>query len=127
MKSRWRVVTWGLGIGAISLTLMTQTAPAAILTGISLGAVTVGSVQALTIALTGDLVSETQRGRAIGLLHTVGDLGSAIGPPAAYALLPEIGLNGVYLLCAGLFAIGLMLVLMARYEKPCTQHTGGDK
>ncbi|MEE8392306.1 MAG: MFS transporter [Anaerolineae bacterium] len=115
MKSRWRVVTWGLGIGVISLTLMAQTAPAAILTGISLAAVTVGSVQALTIALAGDLVSETQRGRAIGLLHTVGDFGSAIGPPVAYALLPEIGLNGVYLLCAGLFAMGLVLVLTTRW------------
>ena len=29
----------------------------------------------------------------------------------AYALLPWLGLSGVYLLCAGLFALGLMLAL----------------
>ena len=55
-----------------------------------------------------------QRGRAIGLLHTAGDLGSAIGPPAAYALMPWIGLRGVYLLCAGLFAAGLALAVLFR-------------
>jgi len=41
------------------------------------------------------------------LLHTAGDLGSAIGPIAAYALLPWLDLRGVYLLCALLLAAGL--------------------
>ncbi len=111
LGSRWRVAAWGLVIGAISMVLVTWNAPAAILVGISLGAVTGGSVQALVVALTGDLASQTQRGHAIGLVHTVGDLGSAVGPPVAYALLPGIGLHGVYLLCAGLFVAELMLVL----------------
>jgi Na+-driven multidrug efflux pump len=44
-------------------------------------------------------------------VHTVGDLGSAVGPPVAYALLPGLGLSGVYLLCAALFTIGLILAL----------------
>jgi MFS family permease len=74
--------------------------------------VSVGSVQALVTALTGDLVGQAQRGRAVGLLHTVGDLGSAMGPPVAYALIPWIELQGVYLLCAGLFAAGLALALL---------------
>jgi MFS family permease len=109
LGSRWRVAAWGLAIGIASMALLAWGAPAAILIGISLGAVTGGSVQALVTALTGDLVSQAQRGRAIGLLHTAGDLGSAIGPPAAYALMPWIGLRGVYLLCAGLFAVGWTL------------------
>jgi hypothetical protein len=41
-------------------------------------------------------------------LFTVGDLGSAVGPPLAYALLPLWGLRGVYWLCATL--LGLMLL-----------------
>jgi len=114
LGSRWGVTTWGLAIGIISMTLVAWDAPTAILTGIALGAVTGGSVQALVTALTGDLVSQAQRGRAIGLLHTAGDLGSAIGPLAAYALIPWIGLRGVYLLCAGLFAAGLALALLFR-------------
>jgi len=114
LGSRWKVAAWGLAIGVISMALVAWGAPIAILTGISLGAVAGGSVQALVTALTGDLVSQAQRGRAIGLLHTAGDLGSAIGPPAAYALILWIGLRGVYLLCAGLFAAGLALVILFR-------------
>lgn len=112
LGSRWRVATWGLAIGIISMALIAWGAPTAILTGLALGAVTVGSVQALVTALTGDLVGQTQRGRAIGLLHTAGDLGSAMGPPVAYALIPWIELQGVYLICAGLFAAGLALALL---------------
>jgi MFS family permease len=108
--SRWGVVRWGLAIGAVSLSLITLRAPLAILIGITLGAMTSASVQTLVIALAGDLADPTRRGRAIGLVHTVGDIGSAAGPPIAYALLPAVGLDGVYWLCAGLFMAGLFLV-----------------
>jgi MFS family permease len=111
---RWRVAAWGLGSGAVGLALLTGSTPAMILAGIALGAVAGGSVQAIATALTGDLVEQEQRGRAIGLVHTVGDLGSAIGPLVAYAFLPWTGLGVVYLLCAGLFVAGLMLVLWSR-------------
>jgi MFS family permease len=114
LGSRWGVAGWGLAIGVASIALVAWGGPMAILAGVSLGAVAGGSVQALVTALTGDLVSQAQRGRAIGLLHTVGDLGSAIGPPVAYALMPWIELRGVYLLCAGLFAAGLVLAILFR-------------
>ncbi len=114
LGSRWGVAGWGLAIGIIGMALVAWGAPIAILVGVSLGAVAGGSVQALVTVLTGDLVSQAQRGRAIGLLHTAGDLGSAIGPPVAYALMPWIDLRGVYLLCAGLFAAGLVLVMLFR-------------
>jgi MFS family permease len=103
----------GLTIGVVSMILIAWSTPAAILVGVSLGAVAGGSVQALVTALTGDLVNQEQRGQAIGLLHTVGDLGSAVAPPVAYALLPRIELSGVYLVSAGLFAIGLILALIS--------------
>ena len=109
MGSRRKVIMWGLALGAVSMALMSWGLPVAILVGMALGAATSASVQALTIALIGDLAKEARRGRAIGLIHTAGDLGSAIGPPIAYALLPGIGLSGVYLLCAGLFIAGLLL------------------
>jgi MFS family permease len=112
LGSRWKVAAWGLAIGIISMALIARDTPIAILTGISLGAVAGGSIQALVTALTGDLVNQAQRGRAIGLLHTAGDLGSAIGPPVAYLLIPWLGLQGVYLLCAGLFAAGLALAML---------------
>jgi MFS family permease len=114
LGGRWRVAAWGLAIGAASMVLVSWGTLAALLAGVLLGAVTGGSVQALVTALAGDLVGGAQRGRAVGLVHTFGDLGSAIGPPVAYALLPGMGLSGVYLLCAGLFAVGLMLLLWLR-------------
>ncbi len=119
LGSRWQVTLGGLIIGAISMALIAWRTPVAILLGILSGAVTAGSLQALVTAITGDSVSQTQRGRAIGLLHTAGDLGSAVGPPAAYALMPWLGLPGVYLLCSGLFAAGLCLLLCLRGSKPC--------
>jgi MFS family permease len=114
LGDRWRVAAWGLGSGALGLALLAGSAPVVILAGIALGAVAGGGVQSIAITLTGDLVSQKQRGRAIGLLHTVGDLGSAVGPLVAYALLPWTGLGAVYLLCAELFVAGLMLVLWSR-------------
>lgn len=114
LRSRWGVAAWGLAIGVVSMALMAWGKSLAILIGVALAAVTSGGVQTLVTALTGDVISRVQRGRAIGLLHTAGDLGSAIGPPAAYALMPWIGLRGVYLLCAGLFAVGLALAMLFR-------------
>jgi len=114
LGSRWGVAGWGLAIGVVSMALVAWGEPLAILAGVSLGAVAGGSIQALAMALTGDLVSQAQRGRAIGLLHTAGDLGSAVGPPAAYVLMSWLELKGVYLLCAGLFAAGLALAMLFR-------------
>ena len=114
MGSRWGVAACGLAVGAMGMALVAWGEPFAILAGVLLAAVAGGSVQALVTALTGDVVSQAQRGRAIGLLHTAGDLGSAIGPPAAYALMPWIELRGAYLLCAGLFAAGLATTLLLR-------------
>ncbi len=111
LGSRWTVVAWGLAAGAASMLLLAWGAPLGILAGMSVVAVSGGSVQSLATTLTGDLVSHAQRGRAIGLLHTAGDFGSALGPSVAYALLPWIGLRGVYLLCTAMFAASLVLTL----------------
>jgi MFS family permease len=70
----------------------------------------------MVTALTGDLVRTEQRGRAIGLVHTASDLGSAIAPPIAYLLLPWVGIVGVYLGCAALFVVELGLVLWFRSQ-----------
>jgi MFS family permease len=61
--------------------------------------------------MTGDVVSREQRGRAIGLLHTVGDFASAVGPGIAYVLLPQVALSGLYVACACIFALALLIGL----------------
>jgi len=111
LGSRWWVLLASLAIGALGMLLIGDSQPLTILTGILLGAVAGGSIQALVTTISGDQVAIANRGRAIGILHTSGDLGSTLGPLAAYALLPFIGLPGVYQLCALLFAVGLLFLL----------------
>jgi MFS family permease len=115
--SRWRVTSTGLFIGMIGMFLVSRGNPYLILVGIVFGAIAGSSLQALTTAIVGDTAGDTYRGRAIGLLHTSGDLGSALGPLVAYALLPWIGLTGVYTLCAGLFLLGFILSLVLSYPE----------
>jgi MFS family permease len=105
LGERWRIVVGALVLGAVSMALLTLNALAAILAGIACVALVRGSSEAMVTALTGDLVRTGQRGRAIGLVHTASDLGSAIAPPIAYLLLPWIGLKGVYLGCAALYVV----------------------
>jgi MFS family permease len=111
LGDRWKVAEGGLAIGAASMVLVALGAPATILVGLALVAVARGTTQAVVTALIGDLATRSRRGRAIGLVHTASDLGSAIGPPVAYALLPWVGLPGVYLASAALFGAELALTI----------------
>lgn len=114
LGSRWGVMAWAVAAGLVGMLLMAWGTPATIVAGVLLGAASAGCVQSLATTLTGDLVSPRHRGRAIGLLHTAGDLGSAIGPIVAYALLPWLDLRGVYLLCALVLAASLVPALQLR-------------
>ena len=116
--NRWIVAAWGLGLGFAGMALLAWGVPAALLIGVAVIALTRGSIQSLATILTGDLVAPDQRGRAIGLLHTVGDFGSAIGPTIAYALMPWLDLRAIYLIGAALFVLPLIPTL--------TQASTGD-
>lgn len=102
---RWQVAAWSVAAAAASMALTAWRLPAAILAGVGLGALARGGIQTLATALMGDLVTPALRGRAIGLLHTAGDIGSAAGPLIAYAVLPTIGLQAIYGIGAGLFLL----------------------
>lgn len=104
--NRWGVTMAGLIFGSIGMFLLIRPDPVFILVGIGFSAIAGGSIQALVTTRTGDLVDQEQRGKAIGLLHTSGDLGSALGPITAYFLLRWINLSVVYIICAILFALG---------------------
>jgi MFS family permease len=117
LDDRWRVMGVALTVGVVGMILLSTNLPIVILAGVLVVAVARGGIQSLTTSLTGDLVSEAQRGRAVGALHTASDLGSAIGPSVAYALLPWVGLRGAYWLCAALFAVGLFLTVWMRHKR----------
>jgi MFS family permease len=84
---------------------------ASILFGLPLVSIASGANQGLSTTLVGDLSPRRSHGRRLGLLYTVGDFASAIGPPIAYALIPLIGLSSLYLMSAGLFGLMLLVAL----------------
>jgi hypothetical protein len=99
-SSRWQVAAGGLVPGVAGFGLLSLGLPLATAFGVPLTAITAGSNQSLATALVGDLGSSAWQSRRLGLLYTVGDLASAVGPPLAYALIPGIGIRNVYLLVA---------------------------
>ena len=113
---RWRVAAGGLLPGVVGLGLLALGSPLAIFAGIPLVAVTGGSNQGLSTALIGDLGKERQS-RRLGVLLTVGDLASAIGPPLAYWLIPLIGIESVYAMSAGIFVFMFFVILRTGKEQ----------
>jgi MFS family permease len=107
--TRWQVVSVGLLTGVIGFALLAVGFSWSILFGLILLAITSASNTSLSTALVGDLSGSGRRSRRLGVLYTVGDLGSAIGPPLAFGLLPLIGLQGLYLIMGGLLILMLAL------------------
>jgi len=110
LRSRWQVILGGLALASVSMLLISMPGLLLAIAGVLLGAFAGGFIQAPAVAVTGDLTDGEKRGRAVGILQTGGDLGSALGPPLAYLLIPLVGLPGVYRVCAGLFALSLVVV-----------------
>ena len=108
-RTRWQVVAGGLLPGIAGFALLAVNLPAAMLFGLPLTSITTSSNQSLSTALIGDLGQREKHGRYLGLLYTAGDVGSAIGPLLAFALLPYWGISGLYWLNALLF--GLLFIL----------------
>jgi len=109
--NRWRVAAGGLVPGVAGFSLLAAGLPLTTLVGVPLTAITGGSNQGLSTALIGELGDIRRQGRRLGVLFTVGDLTSALGPPLAYALMPLIGIRNVYLLTAGLFVFMFFVFL----------------
>jgi MFS family permease len=112
-RTRWGIISGGLSTGVAGFTLLAQATPLTMLLGLPMASVSSGSNQGLSTSLFGDLTPITRHGRRLGLLFTVGDLGSALGPPLAYGLLPIIGLSSIYGACALLLA--MMLIVAIRW------------
>jgi len=80
-----------------------------------------GSTEYLDICRWGHFVChripQHQRGRSLGYIFSVGDLGSAIGPPIALSLVGMISLPTLFLSCGVLLALtGLYTSIFAWQE-----------
>ncbi|MBI4789003.1 MAG: MFS transporter [Chloroflexi bacterium] len=112
---RWELLALSLGLGALGIGLLAAPNVGAVIVATVVGAAAAGSIQSLATALAGDLAREKQHGSNLGILYTAGDLGSAIGPLAAYAIMPLAGLPIVYIACAALMVIvGIWTAIIGR-------------
>ena len=103
-SNRWRVAAGGLAPGTVGPGMLAAGLPLTALIGLPLAAITNASNQNPATAVVGGLGNKARRSRRLGILFTVGDLASAVGPPLAYTLMPVLGIRNIYLLGAGLFA-----------------------
>lgn len=110
--SRMPVIAAGLaaGVAGFGILLLARSVPV-ILLGVLVGALGASVILVTLPALVGDEAPAGSRARVTGQLIAAGDVGSTIGPLLALNLAPLVGLEPVYLLCAGLFALGLALTL----------------
>lgn len=112
LQRRKPIIALALLVGAGGLFLMSTAGLLLALAGLLLIAVSGPAVQALAPAILGDRVPPAQMGRGLGVVFTLGDLGSAIGPPLAFALLAGMPLEAIYLGCSGLMAVTGLLALV---------------
>jgi MFS family permease len=108
-RSRWWVVRGAILLGVVGfLTLSLPSGWWAVPAGVALVSLSGGALAAALTAQVGDLAVGNRQGTIMGGLAAAGDIGSATGPLLAYALIPVMGMRGIYLLCAGLLALGLL-------------------
>ncbi len=124
-RGRTRVLASGLLISALSLLLIGYGRSVGLMVlGVVLNALGGAGVLVSLAALLGDLAPPDAEGAVTGLYATAGDVGSALGPVLAYALLAYVPVSAVFLLCAGLFTGGLALTWMGRTdESPCVDRS----
>jgi MFS family permease len=112
IKRRWLLLTFiFLIFGAGGLLLLASSNLWISILGVLISAVAGGSIPALIPAIIGDQVQQNQQSRSLGYIFSFGDLGSAIGPPIALALVGIIGLPALFtgsaflLIITGLFTV----------------------
>ena len=114
---RWVVMVVVFAIGAGGLWLMSLQVVAVAVIGALIATVSAGSIQSLVPAIVGDQAGVGEQSRVIGVVYTIGDLGSAIGPVFGLMLVPLIGLGSLYQICAVLFGlVGLFAAFLACRE-----------
>ena len=108
LGDRWRLILFALLLGSASLAFAARAEGLLVIAGILPGAITTSILMTQTTALVGDLVPHARQPRVLGLLSTLGDLGSATGPLLAFALIAAgWPLAQVLLLAAILMALML--------------------
>ena len=107
LGDRWLLAVGALGLGTVALAMTAVGYGTVLVLATMLGAVATSVLQTQVMTLAGDYSPRGQQGRVLGVLNTVGDIGSAAGPLLAYALLPILDLSGIFWLATALIALCL--------------------
>jgi MFS family permease len=108
--NRWGTTAVGLLPGILGFSLLSLATPWTIALGMPLASATSGSNQGMATALVGD-VARDKSGRWLGILFTVGDFASAIGPLLAFWLIEFVSIRMLYVV-AGVLLGNMLLVAM---------------
>lgn len=115
-RGRWGLLAFSLFAGALGTALLPASQLGVLIFATLVSALAYGATQALSTALVGDLSKKEEYGMHLGLFNTSGDLGSAIGPLVAYALLPITGLPAIYIGCGGVMLAMALWAMQFRHH-----------
>jgi DHA1 family multidrug resistance protein-like MFS transporter len=124
LHRRWPVVAVTMLLGGVGICLMSLKLPTLALVGGFLAPVMGSSVETLVPAIVGDRIGRARRSRALGLIYTLADVGSTLGPPLALGLLNAgwMSLGGIYqasaVLLVGVALFSLLIIRNPRSEHP---------
>jgi MFS family permease len=115
LKRRWLVMAILLAIGSIGIWLMGSAGFVTAIAGALLASIPGGGIQALAPVIAGDVLRPEVEGRVISVIFTIGDIGSALGPPLALWIVGIASLSELYKGCALLFALAALITLVFEY------------
>ena len=117
LRRRWAVIAGSLLLSAAGVAVMAAGRGLLAILGALAASLAAGGAQALAPALAGDQMRPEQRSRGLSVIYSVGDLGSAVGPPLALGLLPRLQISGVYLLSAAALLAGALHALALAFSE----------
>ena len=118
LRERWGLLSLSLAISAVGVAILPLPRVVALMGGAMISAIASGGVQSLATTLVGDLSKMQEQGKHLAIFNIAGDLGSAIGPLVAYALLPVTGLIVVYWGCAILMLLNAFWIISFKRPSP---------
>jgi len=115
LKKRWIVITLALIMCGVGLWLMSIDTVSIALVGVLLASLFGGSSETLIPAIIGDEVGQRTSGRTMGIIYTIADLGSTLGPFLSLAILDSmiLTISEVYIVCIGLILIAAITTFIA--------------
>ena len=125
LNRRWLVIAILLAVGSFGLWLMSSVVIIAAVLGAFLASIPGGGIQVLAPVIAGDKVRPEVEGRVISVIYTVGDIGSALGPPLALWIVAVADLTSLYLGCSVLFALTALITLGLEFHDAASLREAG--